>query len=151
MLRRALDDDCWDVMMVGFNLLNPSARRYVFPRAIEKNIGIEIMFAVRRALSDPERLRSTIEELTGQGQLDGLIDTTDPLAFLLEDGTAESIVEAAYRFARHEPGTHVVLTGTGNVAHLDENVCSLSRGPLPQPALDRLEQLFGHLESLTGN
>ena len=31
MLAQALKDDCWDVMMVGFNLLNPSARERVFP------------------------------------------------------------------------------------------------------------------------
>jgi L-galactose dehydrogenase len=151
MLRRALNHDSWDVMMVGFNLLNPSARRYVFPRAIEKNIGIEIMFAVRRALSDPETLRATIDELASQGRLAGLSDTADPLAFLLKDDTAESIVAAAYRFARHEPGTHVVLTGTGSIAHLNENVGSLNRGPLPQPALDRLDHLFGDLETLSGN
>ena len=30
MLQRAVDDDCWDVMMVGFNPLNPSARDRVF-------------------------------------------------------------------------------------------------------------------------
>jgi len=151
MLRRALEDDYWDVMMVGFNLLNPSARRYVFPRAIEKNIGIEIMFAVRRALSDPEKLRITIGELAQQGYLDSAIATTDPLGFLIENGAAESIVEAAYRFTRHEPGSDVVLTGTGNIAHLEQNVHSLTRGPLPQSALDRLDELFGDLESLTGD
>ena len=31
MLAQALKDDCWDVMMVGFNLLNQSARERVFP------------------------------------------------------------------------------------------------------------------------
>jgi aryl-alcohol dehydrogenase-like predicted oxidoreductase len=129
MLRRALEDDYWDVMMVGFNLLNPSARRYVFPHAIEKNIGIEIMFAVRRALSDPDKLRIAIAELAQQGYLDGAIATTDPLGFLVESGAAKSIVEAAYRFTRHEPGSHVVLTGTGNIAHLEQNVHSLTRGP----------------------
>jgi L-galactose dehydrogenase len=151
MLRRALDDDCWDVMMVGFNLLNPSARRFVFPRAIEKNVGIEIMYAVRRALSDPEKLRSAIGELAEQGYLPAGIDTTDPLGFLVEEGIAESIVEAAYRFARHEPASDVVLTGTGSIAHLEENISSLSRGPLPQAALARLGQLFGHLQTVTGN
>jgi len=151
MLRRALKDDYWDVMMVGFNLLNPSARRYVFPRAIEKNIGIEIMFAVRRALSDPEKLRITIGKLAQQGYLDSGIDATNPLGFLVDNGAAESIVEAAYRFTRHESGSDVVLTGTGNITHLEQNVHSLTRGPLPQSALDKLNELFGDLENLTGN
>lgn len=151
MLRRALNDDHWDVMMVGFNLLNRSARRSVFPRAIEKNIGIEIMYAVRRALSDPEKLRSTGEELARQGYLPEGIDAANPLGFLVEDGVAGSIVEAAYRFARHEPGSGVVLTGTGNIAHLEENISSLALGPLPQSALQTLDRLFGHLETVTGN
>ncbi len=58
MLRRALADDCWDVMMVGFNMVNQSARDVVFPAAQEKNIGILGMFAVRRALTSAESLRS---------------------------------------------------------------------------------------------
>ena len=40
MLQRALEDDIWDVMMVGFNMLNQSARDTVFPKAMLKNIGI---------------------------------------------------------------------------------------------------------------
>ena len=60
MLRRAIRDDYWDVMMVGFNLLNPSARRHIFPIAAEKSIGIEIMYAVRRAsaIRRPSETRS---------------------------------------------------------------------------------------------
>jgi aryl-alcohol dehydrogenase-like predicted oxidoreductase len=151
MLRRALTDDYWDVMMVGFNLLNPSARRYVFPISLEKNIGIEIMFAVRRALSNPEKLRGLIEELVDQGYVESEIDLNDPLGFLVRDGAAESVVDAAYRFARHEPGADIVLTGTGNLEHLEENVESLLRGPLPQSSLDRLGRLFAPLEHLTGD
>ena len=54
MLERALQDDVWDVMMVGFNILNQSARHRVFTKTIEKDIGVLVMFAVRRALSRPE-------------------------------------------------------------------------------------------------
>ena len=32
MLRSALDDDWWDVVMVGFNMLNQMARTEVFPK-----------------------------------------------------------------------------------------------------------------------
>ena len=40
MLQRALQDDVWDVMMVGFNILNQSARERVFIPAMEKDIGM---------------------------------------------------------------------------------------------------------------
>src|SRR6266540_1237987 len=43
MLQQALEADCWDVMMVGFNLLNPSARSRVFTKTLEKNIGVLCM------------------------------------------------------------------------------------------------------------
>jgi aryl-alcohol dehydrogenase-like predicted oxidoreductase len=53
--------------------------------------------------------------------------------------------EASYRFVAHEPGVHVVLVGTGNPVHLEENVRALSSGPLPDEVTKRLVSLFGHL------
>ena len=69
MLRRALADDCWDVMMVGFNMVNQSARELVFPAAQEKNIGILGMFAVRRALTSAELFGQAMRELQSLGAL----------------------------------------------------------------------------------
>jgi aryl-alcohol dehydrogenase-like predicted oxidoreductase len=63
MLQRAVRDDCWDVMMVGFNFLNQSARSRVLQAAMDKGIGILDMFAVRRALITPERLAGYLERL----------------------------------------------------------------------------------------
>ena len=63
----------------------------------------------------------------------------DPLGFLLGAGGAASLPEAAYRFARHEPGCHVVLTGTGSVDHLAENVASINGPPLPADHLAQLQ------------
>jgi L-galactose dehydrogenase len=151
MLQLAVHDDCWDVMMVGFNPLNPSARERVLPVTQEKGIAVEVMFAVRRALSRPEELRRIAQELVDAGQVDaGVLDADGPLDFLVEHGAA-SVVEASYRFARHEPGCHVVLTGTGNTDHLEENVRSICAPPLPSADLDQLRTLFGHLDHLSGN
>jgi len=152
MLQRAVNDDCWDVMMIGFNLLNPSARERVLPGTRAKSIAVEVMFAVRRVLSQPDELKRVVRELVEQGHLDGRdVDADDPLGFLVHDGGASSVVEAAYRFARHEPGCHVVLTGTGNVEHLEQNVRSINAPPLPDADLARLRALFGHLDHLSGN
>jgi aryl-alcohol dehydrogenase-like predicted oxidoreductase len=151
MLRRAVLDDYWDVMMVGFNPLNQSARDRVLPVTQEKDIAIEVMFAVRRVLSRPEELRQVARELVDGGHLDAdALDADGPLDFLVEHG-AKSVVEASYRFARHEPGCHVVLTGTGNIDHLEENVRSICAPPLPRADLERLRTLFGHLDHLSGN
>jgi hypothetical protein len=72
------------------------------------------------------------------------VDPADPLRFLA-DGGVQSLTEASYRFVAHEPGVHVVLVGTGNPAHLEENARALSSGPLPAEVTKRLVSLFGHL------
>jgi L-galactose dehydrogenase len=149
--RLAVDDDCWDVMMVGFSFLNPSARRLVLEKTRAKNIGTLDMFAVRRALSKPDALRQTLKIAVDAGQLDRSVLEGNVLEFLTEPGGASSLQEAAYRFCRHEPGIDVVLTGTGSVEHLRENVTSINMGPLPPQHLARLEQLFGKVDTISGN
>jgi aryl-alcohol dehydrogenase-like predicted oxidoreductase len=44
-----------------------------------------------------------------------------------------------------------VLSGTGNVEHLKENVASLLKPPLAQADLERLAQIFGGVDSVSGN
>jgi aryl-alcohol dehydrogenase-like predicted oxidoreductase len=150
MLSAAIPTGVWDVVMVGFNLLNPSARRNVLRLTQAHSVGVQDMFAVRRALSNPEGLKEALETIEKAGQLDrSKIEADDPLGFL-KDGT-EGIVDAAYRFCRHEPGIDVVLTGTGKVEHLKENVASINRGPLPAKMLAKLEELFGQVDSVSGN
>lgn len=151
MLQHALHDDWIDVVMLGFSLLNQSARSTVFPLTQAKGVGTLDMFAVRRALSRPDDLRKVIGDLTAAGLLDGEVDPDDPLGFLVHDDGAESVVDAAYRFCRDEPGIDVVLTGTGNVEHLQENVASLERPPLPTSDVERLRHLFGRVDSVSGN
>jgi L-galactose dehydrogenase len=152
MLQESLKEDLWDVVMVGFNLLNPSARKIVFPLTAAKKVGVLDMFAVRRALSQPERLKTLCAELVQEGMIPrDAIDLADPLGFLLEEGVAATLPEAAYRFCRHEPGVDVVLTGTGNPEHLKANIEAILKPILPQRALRRLDELFGPLDSLTGN
>lgn len=151
-LQQGLRADLWDVVMVGFSLLNPSARKTVLPLAREKNVGVLNMFAVRRGLSQPQRLREICAELISKKQVSGdLLDGKNPLDFLLQETDAVSIPEAAYRFCRHEAGIDVVLFGTGNPDHLKENIAAILKPPLPHPALDKLKRIFGDLNHLTGN
>lgn len=155
MLQQALADDLWDVLMVGFNLLNQTARANVFAQAIAQNVGIQIMFAVRKALSHPDNLCAFTDALVEKGQ----IDPTDLRLssgrsldafpdFLLAE--APSLPDAAYRFCRDEPGVHVVLSGTGNADHLDANLASFARPPLTQQTRNRLIHIFRRVNSTTG-
>jgi len=86
----------------------------------------------------------------------GLVDAETPgegsgLDFLVRDGGATSLQDAAYRFCRHEPGVHVVLSGTGNLSHLESNVASLGRGPLPPEDVARLREMFARVDDVSGN
>jgi len=152
MLEDSLKKNLWDVVMVGFSLLNPSARKNIFPLTLKSGVGVLDMFAVRRALSQPKRLQEMCAELVEKGAIaKDALNLADPLGFLLKETDAATLPEAAYRFCRHERGVDVVLTGTGNPDHLKENVNSILKPRLPQAVLGRLQSLFGALDSLTGN
>ena len=146
---RALGDDCWDVMMIAFHMLNQNARRLVFPGTQARNIGTLIMFAVRAIFSTPGRLRQDIATLVAEGRLPAALAQKDnALDFLLGAGGAESIIEAAYRYARHEPGANVVLFGTGNPNHIEPNVRAILKPPLRDSDRTTIAELFGALEGV---
>jgi aryl-alcohol dehydrogenase-like predicted oxidoreductase len=152
MLQLALPDDYFDVVMVGFNLLNPAARHSVFPLTIKNNVATQIMFAVRRALSQPDVLAEVINQLIDSGELkEAIVDQQSPLGFIEDHADVRSVVQAAYRFCRHEPGATVVLTGTGSDDHLRENVESILSEPLPGEVMAKLDELFGLVDSVSGN
>lgn len=152
MLQESLQEDLWDVVMVGYNLLNPSARNTIFPLARRKQVGMLNMFAVRRALSQPKRLKEMVGDLIERGHIArDAVNSDEPLDFVLAGSDAETLPEAAYRYCCHSSGVDVVLTGTGNPAHLRENIGAIMKPPLPQPVLDKLAALFGKLDFLTGS
>jgi L-galactose dehydrogenase len=144
-LREAVDDGGWDTVMVAFHMLHQNARSAVFPETMAQRVGTLLMFAVRRIFAQPDVLRDTVTELVASGQLPDTVDPADPLGFLLHPGGAASMTEAAYRFVRHEPGVDVVLFGTGNPAHVRDNIAALLAPPLPQADRDRLTAVFGKL------
>lgn len=146
LLARVARDGFFDVLMAGFNLFNQGARASVFPDSIKNNLAVEIMGAARGPYSKPELLRGAVLALIASGQLeqDG-IDRDDPLGFLIGPDQATTLAEASYRLARYEPGVHVVLVGTGNIAHLEQNIVSTQRGPLPADDLALVRKRFGHL------
>jgi len=56
-----------------------------------------------------------------------------------------------YRFCRHEPGAHVILTGTGSLDHLKENIAAINKPPLPEDVAKRLRDIFARVDCVTGN
>jgi aryl-alcohol dehydrogenase-like predicted oxidoreductase len=148
-LQRALRDDVWEVFMVGFHMLHQGARGTVFPAARERGIGTLLMFAVRSIFADPPRVAREMKALAAKGLVEKWLgETDDPLGFLIHEGGAATLTEAAYRFARHDSGADVILFGTGSAEHLRANVAALEKPPLPQADREKLFALFGHLTGI---
>lgn len=146
-----LPEALFDVIMIGYNLLNQSAARTLLPLAREKNIGVLCMYAVRSALANPLQLRLVVDKILASGQADpALVAREGTLDFLLRDGIADSVMEAAYRFCRHTVGIDVVLTGTGSLGHLRENLASIQGPRLPDAILERLQAMFGKVDCVSG-
>jgi aryl-alcohol dehydrogenase-like predicted oxidoreductase len=151
MLKQALPDNFFDVIMVGYNIINPSAAKTILPLAIEKNIGVQCMFAVRSALSNPEQLQVDIQRILAKNQADpALMEAHGTLEFLVSEKIANSIMEAAYRFCSNTPGIHVTLTGTGSVEHLRENILAIQMSALPDDILRKLDEMFGNVDCVSG-
>ena len=119
MLRTASLEAHFDTIMVGFNVRNPSAAEFVLPSASKAGLGVVGMFALRQLIGP---------------------DGATGLSHLAEDAGI-SLSELAYRYCRHQAGIDVVLTGTGNPAHLRQNIAAALAPPLPESVLAELQRL----------
>jgi aryl-alcohol dehydrogenase-like predicted oxidoreductase len=116
----------------------------------ENDVGVIVMFAVRRAMTDPARRREIFDELVTGGFLDrDDVDGDDPLAWMLQDGVG-SVPEAGYRFALEPDIVGTVLTGTSKVEHLRQNLAAVESGPLPAKLRVGIRERYGHLTRALG-
>src|ERR671929_72431 len=77
------------------------------------------MSPVRGAMVNPEQLRELIAEWKRLELIDpSAVPDTDPLGFLVHDGTP-SVSAAGYKFVAENEAISSVLIGTGSVAHLE--------------------------------
>lgn len=147
---QALEEYDFDALMVGYNLLSPSAGTSVFPRAVAKDVGVVVMCAVRGVIADPVRLEAVIRNWTRQGFLEeSELAATGPLDWLLSE--AESIAAAAYKFAAEPRAVGCVLTGTASPDHLTENIAAISGRPLSAQSVARLKRTFEKIGRNVGN
>ena len=146
MLTQAIQEAPWEVTMLAYSLMNQGARHRIFPVTRRRGVGTLLMFVVRNIFSKAAYRRDIFAELVEQGHLEAsILSDGDPLGFLVAEGAAESITDAAYRYARHEQGVDVVLFGTGDKAHVKDNVDSILRPSLAPRIIERLHATFGHL------
>ena len=145
----AVDSGVFDTVMVAFNMLHRTASDALFARTRSTGVGTLIMHAVRSIFARPDALAAGLRAEAAAGRLAAAVaEEPDPLGFLVHEGGAENVTDAAYRFARHEPGADVVLFGTGSPAHLRANVASLLRPALPEADRARLLAQFAAVSGL---
>jgi aryl-alcohol dehydrogenase-like predicted oxidoreductase len=150
-LVRAVEENDFDTVMVGYNLLTPGARDDVFPAALEHDRGVIVMCAVRRAIARPDQLRPLIASLKTAGQIAAdAVPDQHPLDWLVHNGVA-SVPAAAYKFAADHPAVGCVLAGTASVEHLDQNVEAILGPPLHREDQVRLLETFGPVGRKLGN
>jgi aryl-alcohol dehydrogenase-like predicted oxidoreductase len=142
----AIADGAFDVIMVGFNLLSPSAVTTVLPLAGEHQVGIVVMCAVRSVLVNPTAVTACVREWEHEGLLKrGAVEPEAPLDWLLDEQTP-SIAAAAYKFAAAHPAVGTVLTGTASVDHFESNLRAILGPPLPVTKLRRVQEVFGPVQ-----
>jgi aryl-alcohol dehydrogenase-like predicted oxidoreductase len=72
---------------------------------------------------------------------DGDLRRARRLLPLVEQGFAESLAEAAVRFAISHPAMGTILVGMATPQQFDAALAAVQKGPLPRAALDRLAAL----------
>lgn len=155
----AVDSGAVDTAQVCYNLLNPSAgaalppghRTQDFERLLDRARSRQVGVIVIRVLA--------------AGALSGLearhpvaVPAVDPIASgpdyatdvararalqpLVAEGHADSLVEAALRFAIGHDAVGTVLLGYSGLEHLEQAAAAVAKGPLAPAALDRLAGLW---------
>jgi aryl-alcohol dehydrogenase-like predicted oxidoreductase len=158
-LHAVIDSGLFYSAQVCFNLLNPSAGHVVpagFPsqdfgqlldRAAAKRMGcIGIRVLAAGALSGlMERHPIAVPSVSPIGtgpdyQTD--VKLAQALTFLTREGYANSLIEAAMRFAWSHPRLSTALAGFSSLDHLEQAITAVERGPLPAAAMQRLAQAW---------
>jgi L-galactose dehydrogenase len=137
--------ELWDTIQLKYGILNQYAARKALPLALQHNVGIINMAAVRVKLVRPRLLREQIAQWKQEGLVpqDALPDD-DPLGWLVHDDV-DSVISAGYKFAADHPAISTVLTGTSSIAHLEANLKAMENPTLAEDDKQRLQELFGDI------
>jgi aryl-alcohol dehydrogenase-like predicted oxidoreductase len=157
-LHRVADAHAFDTAQVSYNLLNPSAGTTVAPGYPAHDFGnllahtraanmgvIAIRVLAAGALSgveDRHPLGSPNVEPIGSGRHYRIdVERARRLDPLLREGLADSMIEAAIRFAIANNAVSTALVGYSTLDQLEYAAAAVNKGPLPPAALQRLRTL----------
>jgi len=158
-LHRVLDAAPLHTAQVCYNLLNPSAGipvppgfpaqdfRRLLARAGERRVGaIAIRVLAAGALSEAATRHPiaahAVEPIATGPDYGSDVRRARALGALVSEGHAASLVEASLRFALASDAVATVLVGYSSLEHLEYAADSMTRGPLPAAALERLRRAW---------
>lgn len=142
MLRRALEDDHFDAVMVAYEIAHGGAEKEILPKALVRDVGVVGMVAARNLVprTAGERLKllaAALLSLVRSPPRPGLtaLRLREALSTLRRSGSSAALSmprqggagvlqlpAAGYTFAVSHPAVVTVLTGTTNPEHLEQNV-----------------------------
>jgi aryl-alcohol dehydrogenase-like predicted oxidoreductase len=157
-LNQSIDSRAFDSAQVVYNMLNPSAAetlpanypaqdyRRMFDHTQAAGVGVVgIRVLAGGALSgSAERhpIAGPAPEPIGSAMsYEADVARARRLMPLVEEGFAESLTEAATRFALSHPAMGTILVGLATPQQFEGALTAVEKGPLPQAALDRLSML----------
>lgn len=151
-LQQALAHGGFHSVQIPYSLLNPSAAAPVPPDfafqdykqliglAAQQNIGvIAIRILAGGALSGVVQRHAnaarSVDPIATEQSYEADVAHAQRYRFLVDEGIAASLVEAAIRFAAFTPGVSTALVGISNLDQLEQAAAAVERGPLPHAAL----------------
>ncbi|MFN8458333.1 MAG: aldo/keto reductase [Anaerolineae bacterium] len=158
-LHRAVAASGADTVQVCYNLLNPSAGqvmppgfpfqdyRQLIPQAAIVDMGV-IAFRIMAggALSGQAARHPVAAQVVAPiaSSADFMTDVAQSqcFQFLEAEGWAESLTEAAIRFALNQAGISTAVIGLSSLEQLEQALATTKKGPLPPDALSRLPQVW---------
>lgn len=159
-LHRVIDANVFDSAQVSYNMLNPSAGSGLPPNYPAQDYGrlfdhtqkagvgvVGIRVLAGGALSgssDRHPIASPPPAPIGSAMDYGTdVDRARRLMPLVTEGFASTLVEAATRYAITHPAMGTILVGMATPQEFEDALAAVTKGPLPQAALDRLAALSG--------
>ena len=163
-LHRVIDAGALNTIQSVYNLVNPSAGDTVLSgfdmpdygnqiqRAAANGMGVLVIRVLAAGALSGEATRHPVAVPTvapiGSGRdYDQDQTRADGFRFLLDDGYADTMVEASLRFALTNPGVSSVLVGYSSMDHLEQSVEIAGKGPLSAEAMTRLPWVWAGFAS----
>ena len=154
-IAEVIDSGGFDTVLVHYNILNPTAampapprfrgRDYgqVIDRAAHRSMGVIVLRALEAGILTGQTER---HPLSGGAPMVGPddranLERAEALRFLVADG-AQTMAQAAIRFALSRPEVSTVLVGFSDMSHMAEAAAAAAAGPLPADALARIAELY---------